>query len=309
MRSRSRPLPQTETRLIRAGGLDIAYRAFGPDSGPTIVLLHGFPDDVGAYALVAPILATDGFRVLLPWLRGYGATRFVEPATPRSGEQAALGADLRNFLNALAIDQAVLAGYDWGGRAACVVAALWPDLVRGLVTIGGYNIQHIASAGAPLPALDEARLWYQWYFQTERGRAGLAADRAGMARLLWRLWSPNWAFDDETFAKAAVSFNNPDFVDVVIHSYRHRHQNAPGDPALADIEAKLAQRPAIAVPTVALEGGADGVRTPDPADPARPMFTGWYQRTILPDIGHFLPHEAPEAVIAAVRAVNQAPKT
>ena len=247
--------------------------------------------------------------MLVPWLRGYGPTRFLDPATPRSGEQAALGADLRDFLDAMAIGRAVLAGYDWGGRAACVVAALWPDRVRGLVTIGGYNIQHIASAHVPLPAEDEARLWYQWYFQTERGRNGLAADRAGIARLLWRLWSPNWMFDDETFDRAAASFDNPDFVEVVIHSYRHRHQNSHGDPALATFEAALARQPAIAVPTIALEGAADGVRTPDPADPARHRFTGPYRRTILTDVGHFLPHEAPEAVVDAVREIGQAANT
>ncbi len=294
---------------VQTATLDIAYCAFGPEAGPAVVLLHGFPDDIGAYATVAPALAADGYLVLVPWLRGYGPTRFRSATTPRSGEQAALGADLRDFLTALGIDRAILGGYDWGGRAACVVAALWPDRVRGLVTIGGYNIQHIASARTPLPAEDEARLWYQWYFQTARGRAGLEADRAGIARLLWRLWSPNWAFDDATFARAAASFDNPDFVDVVIHSYRHRHQNAPGDPALADIEAALARQPAISVPTIALEGAADGVRTPDLADPARHRFTGPYRRAILPTVGHFLPHEAPGAVIAAVRELGQAPNT
>lgn len=271
--------------------------------------MHGFPDDVGAYARIAPTLAAKGYRVLVPWLRGYGPTRFLDQATPRSGEQAALGSDLRDFLDAMAIDRAILVGYDWGGRAACVVAALWPDRVRGLVTIGGYNIQDIALALIPLPAEGEARLWYQWYFQTERGRAGLAADRAGMARLLWRLWSPSWAFDDETFARAAESFDNPDFVDVVIHSYRHRHQNAPGDPALAEIELALARQPTISVPTIVLEGAADGVRTPAPNDPARHRFTGWYRRAILPGIGHFLPHEAPEVVVAAVRELAQVPNT
>ena len=299
----------TDTLRVSTAALEIGYRAFGPIGGPVAVLMHGFPDDIGAYAGIAPILAADGYRVLVPWLRGYGPTRFLDAATPRSGEQAALGADLRDFLMALGIDRAILVGYDWGGRAACVVSALWPGLVRGLVTIGGYNIQHIASARTPLPAEDEARLWYQWYFQTERGRAGLVADRAGMARLLWRLWSPNWAFDNETFAGVAVSFDNPDFVDVVIHSYRHRHQNAPGDPALAEIETALARQPTISVPTIALEGAADGVRTPDPADPARHHFTGWYRRAILPGIGHFLPHEAPDAVVAAVRELGQAPNT
>ncbi len=289
---------------VRTATLEIFYRAYGPTAGRPVILLHGFPDDVGAYDAVAPVLAADGYRVLVPWLRGYGQTRFLDPATPRSGEQAALGADLRDFMDALAIGQAVLAGYDWGGRAACVVSALWPERVRGLVTIGGYNIQHIASAGVPISVDGEWRLWYQWYFQTERGRAGLAANRAAISRLLWQLWSPNWAFSDATFAAAAASFDNPDFVDVVIHSYRHRHQNAVGDPALAAIEAALARMPVISVPAIVLEGAADGVRAPDVDDLARHRFTGAYQRHVLPRIGHFLSHEAPEAVIDAVRACS-----
>lgn len=289
---------------VHTATLDIGYRAFGPTGGQPVVLLHGFPDDVSAYDAVAPALAADGFHVLAPWLRGYGPTRFLSLATPRSGEQAALGADLRDFLDALAIHQPILAGYDWGGRAACVVAALWPDRVHGLVSVGGYNIQNIATVLNPLDADGEWRLWYQWYFQTERGRAGLAANRADIARKLWRLWSPNWGFDDATFARAAASFDNPDFVDVVIQSYRHRHQNAPGDPAYAAIEAQLAAQPPITVPTVVLDGLADGVRTPDPSDPGRHHFTGPYRRAILPGIGHFMPHEAPEAMIAAIQSLR-----
>ena len=178
--------------------------------------------------------------MLVPYLRGYGPTRFLDPATPRSGQQAALGADLRDFMDALGIRQAVLAGYDWGGRAACIVAALWPDRVQGLVSINGYNIQDIAAAAQPAPADQELRYWYQWYFHTERGRAGLTRNRREICRLLWRLWSPNWHFDDATFAATAASFDNPDFVDVVIQSYRHRYGNAPGDPALEPIERQLA---------------------------------------------------------------------
>jgi pimeloyl-ACP methyl ester carboxylesterase len=265
-----------------------------------VVLLHGFPDDVHAYADVAPALAARGFRVLVPWLRGYGATRFLDPSTPRSGEQAALGADLRDFLAALGNGPAILAGYDWGGRAACVVAALWPERVRGLVTVGGYNIQNVASAGQPAGARQELAYWYQWYFQTPRGKVGLEADRRGIGRLLWQLWSPNWRFSEALFARVAEAWDNPDFVEVVIHSYRHRHNAAPGDPALAEIEAALAARPCIAVPAINLEGAADGVGAPRIPDPHAARFTGGSDRRVLDRIGHFLPHEAPEAVVRAV---------
>ena len=285
---------------VRTATLEIAYRDSGPAEGPAVVLLHGFPDDAHAYDAVAPGLAARGFRVLVPWLRGYGATRFLDPATPRSGEQAALGADLRDFLDALGIGRALLAGYDWGGRAACVVAALWPERVRGLVSIGGYNIQHLASAGQPAAAEQELAFWYQWYFQTERGRAGLAANRRAIGRLLWRLWSPNWGFDEATFERTAAAWDNPDYVDVVIHSYRHRHNAAPGDPALARIEAALAARPAIGVPTINLEGAADGVGAPDFPDRDGAHFSAFYERRVLDRVGHFLPHEAPEAVVAAI---------
>ncbi len=288
-------------KTVRTPTLEIAYREHGPADGPAVVLLHGFPDDVHAYDQVAPALAAGGFRVLVPWLRGYGGTRFLSPATPRSGEQAALGADLRDFLDALGIGRALLAGYDWGGRAACVVAALWPERVRGLVTVGGYNIQDLASAAHPAAPAQELAYWYQWYFQTERGRAGLAANRREIGRLLWRLWSPNWRFSEALLARVAQAWDNPDFVEVVIHSYRHRHNAAPGDPALAAVEAALAAGPRIAVPTITLEGAADGVGAPPVPDPDVPLFTAGYERRVLDRVGHFLPHEAPEAVVRAVR--------
>lgn len=295
----------TPARTVRTRALEIAYRESGPGDGLPVVLLHGFPDDVHAYDAVAPALAAQGFRVLVPWLRGYGPTRFLDGATPRSGEQAALGADLRDFLAALDLRPAVLAGYDWGGRAACVVAALWPERVRALVTIGGYNIQDIAAAGMPATPEQEWAYWYQWYFQTERGRAGLAADRRGIGRLLWRLWSPNWRFSDALFERVAAAWDNPDFVDVVIHSYRHRHNAAPGDPALAEVEALLAQAPRIGVPAINLEGAADGVGAPAFPDPDPPYFTAGYERRVLDQVGHFLPHEAPEAVVRAVADLAQ----
>nr|WP_283949909.1 alpha/beta hydrolase [Limobrevibacterium gyesilva] len=269
-------------------------------------MLHGFPDDVRTWDGVAPKLARAGCRVLVPWLRGYGPTRFLDPATPRSGQQAALGADLLAFLDALDIRQASLAGYDWGGRAACIVAALWPQRVRALVSIGGYNIQDIAAAARPASAMAEYRYWYQWYFHTERGRFGLAQNRREICRLLWQLWSPNWRFDDPTFARTATSWDNPDFIDVVIQSYRHRYGAAPGDPALAPIEQRLALQPPITVPTIALEGAADGVAPPPQADPDAHRFTGPYRRRLVPVAGHFLPREAPDAVIDALLELGAA---
>lgn len=285
---------------VRSATLEIAYQEFGPPDGAPVVLLHGFPDDVHAYADMASPLAAAGCRVLVPWLRGYGGTRFLDPATPRSGQQAALGADLRDFMDALGIERAALAGYDWGGRAACVVAALWPERVRCLVSVGGYNIQDIAQAAAvPASAEQERRMWYVWYFNTERGRAGLAANRREIARLLWRLWSPNWRFSEAGFERTASSFDNPDFVDVVIHSYRHRILAAPGDPALEQMEQALAEKPAISVPTIVLHGAADGV-SPAPTLEQDARFTGPYGRRTIPVAGHFLPNEAPGVLLEAI---------
>jgi pimeloyl-ACP methyl ester carboxylesterase len=262
--------------------------------------MHGWPSDVHDWDDVAVALADAGWRVLVPWLRGFGPTRFLDPATPRSGQQGAIAADLRAFMDALGVEQAMLAGYDWGGRAACIVAALWPERVRGLVT-SGYNIQHILRNTNPDDVAQEHRNWYQWYFNTERGRAGLAANRADLARFLWRLWSPNWEFDDATFAATAVSFENPDFVDVTIHSYRHRYGNAPGDAAYADIEQRIAAQPPITVPTIALEGLADGVAPPSSDDHDAGRFTNRYDRRLIPRAGHLLSREAPHAVVEAIR--------
>jgi pimeloyl-ACP methyl ester carboxylesterase len=287
--------------FARTPKLDIAYEATGLDGGNPVILLHGFPDDARAYDEAVGPLAAAGCRVLVPYLRGYGPTRFLDPATPRSGQQAALGADLRDFMDALGIQQAVLGGYDWGGRAACVVAALWPERVRGLVSINGYNIQNIAASGRPATAEQEYRHWYQWYFNTERGRAGLTANRHDICRLLWKLWSPNWHFSDTKYAATGVSFDNPDFVDVVIQSYRHRHTNAAGDPALEPIEVLLAAQPKITVPTIVLHGAADGVGPAAQSEVHAHHFTGTYVRRVIPVAGHFLPHEAPDAVVQAVR--------
>jgi pimeloyl-ACP methyl ester carboxylesterase len=287
---------------IRAGVLDIAYHETGPADGPPAILLHGFPYDVHACLPAAEILAGQGVRCLVPYLRGYGPTRFLDAATPRSGEQAALGADLLAFLDVLGIARAVVAGYDWGGRAACVVAALWPERVRGLVSGGsGYNIHDVARSGRPVSAQSESRLWYQYYFHTERGRAGLSENRADIAELLWRQWSPHWDFDAATFARTVAAFDNPDFVEVVIHSYRVRYGVVPGDPAYAEIEARLAPQPRIGVPTIVLEGSDGGVFPPKSDDGDAARFSGPYRYRRLPRIGHNVPQEAPEAFAQAVR--------
>lgn len=287
-------------KTIRTPTLEIAYLESGPPDGVPVVLLHGWPSDVHDWDDVAPPLAATGHRVLVPWLRGFGPTRFLDPATPRSGQQAALGADLRDFIDALHLPPAVLVGYDWGGRAACITAALWPEKARGLVSITGYNLQNIARAGQPADAMSEYRYWYQWYLNTERGRAGVAQNRREFCRLLWRLWSPNWAFDDATFEATAVSFDNPDFADVTVQSYRHRHNNAPGDPALEPIEQRLAAQPPITVPTIVLHGAADGVGPPEQSERDARHFTGGYTRRVVPVAGHFLPRETPQAVVDAI---------
>jgi pimeloyl-ACP methyl ester carboxylesterase len=287
-------------KFIRTPMLEIGYVESGPEDGPPVILLHGFPDDIHAYDGAAPPLAAFGWRVLVPYLRGYGPTRFLSSDTPRSGEQAALGLDLLDFMDALEIPSAVLGGYDWGGRAACVVAALRPERTRALMSINGYNIQDIANALQPASPEQEARHWYQWYFNTERGRAGLTANRHDICKLLWRMWSPNWNFPDAVYDVTAVSFDNPDFVEVVIQSYRHRHQNAPGDPALEPIEALLAAQPAITVPTIVLHGEADGVGPVAGSEDASKHFTSSYERRVIPVAGHFLPNEAPEAIVQAI---------
>jgi len=290
-----------ETLSVRTDTLEIACEAHGPANGPPVILLHGFPYDPRCFDEVAPSLVADGCRVLVPYLRGYGPTRFLSDKTLRSGEQAALGHDLQQLMDALKIERATLMGYDWGGRAACIVAALWPERVRGLVSCTGYNIQNIAASVKPISAAQEHRFWYQYYFHTERGRAGLTQNRRDICKLLWQLWSPHWRFDDATFERSAVAFDNPDFVDVVIQSYRHRYGYAPGDPAFAGIDAKLAAQPAISVPTINLHGDADGVGPASKTDPHTRMFTGRYERRLIPQVGHNVPQEAPAETVAAIR--------
>ncbi len=286
-------------RTIRAGVLEVACVEHGAADGWPCVMGHGFPYDVHAYDETAALLVRAGARVIVPFLRGFGPTRFLSADTPRSGEQAALGADLLALLDALGLERAVLGGYDWGGRAACVVSALWPQRVVALVSANTYNIQDIARANEPAAtAAEEAALWYQYYFHGERGRRGLERNRRDIARQLWRMWSPTWAFDDATFERTAPSFDNSDFVEVVIHSYRHRFALVDGDPAVAEVQARLAAQPPIPVPAVTLDGTADGLRTDTTAGARK--FTGPHEHRFLQGCGHNPPQERPGEWAAAV---------
>jgi pimeloyl-ACP methyl ester carboxylesterase len=285
--------------VVRAGVLEVALERHGTLGGPAVVLLHGFPYDPRSFDEVVAPLVAKGAEVVVPYLRGYGATRFVDDAIPRSGQQAALAHDLLELISALDLQTPVVGGYDWGGRAACLVAALWPDLVAGLVTVDGYNVQDLASAGRPASPSTERALWYQYYFLSERGRAGLSLHRRELTRLLWSEWSPEWAFDDATFDASATSFDNPDFVDVVVHSYRHRHGLAPDDPAYAATERAIAQLTTIDVPTVILDPTRDGLGPPDSLEEHRSRFSQIVDHQSLP-VGHNVPQEAPGAVVDAV---------
>jgi len=291
--------PMATLKHIRTATLDIAYEENGPPNGAPVLLMHGWPYDVRTYDAVVARLAAGGCRTLAPYLRGFGATRFLSRDKLRSGQQGALGSDLRDFMDALAIERAALVGYDWGGRAACVVAALWPERVRCLVTGNGYNIQDLAVALMPAAPEQELKYWYQYYFQTERGRAGLTQNRRALIKLLWRLWSPQWAFDDATFERSAPSWDNPDFIDVTIHSYRHRYNNAPDDPAFVPIERRLAGQPSIAAPTIVLQGDVNGV-SPELWSSYRGRFTGPAEERVFAGVGHNVPAEAPDEVARAV---------
>ena len=291
-------------QTINAGVLNIAYFDDGDRQAPAVFLLHGFPYDVHAYDEVRPRLVTAGLRVITPYLRGYGPTQFIQAATPRSGEQAALAHDLLALMDALKIQQAIVGGYDWGGRAACIVSALWPERVRGLVSCNGYNLQNIAIANEPAAPQDEFRYWYQYYFHSERGREGLTQNRYELCKLIWQLWSPNWDFDEATYQQTAESFNNPDFVDVVIHSYRHRYALVDGDSAMLNTQALLARQPGISVPSVVLDGGGDGVLASGSIGAGRRHFIGPYSQQLIPSVGHNLPQEAPHEFAAAVLSLR-----
>ena len=279
--------------------LEIAYEFSGDPEGTVIILLHGFPYDVRAFDEVVPLLADQHAFVLVPYLRGFGPTRFLEDTTIRSGQQGALGQDLIDLMDALNIEKAVVAGYDWGGRAACIAAALEPERISGLVSVGGYNMQNIASAGEPADPEWERTYWYQYYFQSERGRRGLDRNRDELCKLLWRTWSPTWHGASQAFLASASSLHNPDFVDVVIHSYRHRYGLVEGDPQYQGLEDLIALKPQITVPTVVLESGDDGVRGPS-GEEGREYFTGCYDHRFLQGIGHNVPQENPKAFAEAV---------
>ncbi|BDU16411.1 alpha/beta fold hydrolase [Lysobacter auxotrophicus] len=287
-------------KQIRAGVLDVGYVDVGPADGAPVLLLHGWPYDIHSYADVVPLLAAAGYRVIVPHLRGYGSTRFLSPDTPRNGQPAALADDVIALMDALGIPRAVIAGYDWGGRSADIVAALHPERVKALVAVSGYLIGSQQAAQAPLAPEAELQWWYQFYFATERGRAGYAANRHDFAKLIWKLASPKWAFDDATFDRSAAALQNEDHVDIVIHNYRWRLGLAQGEPKYDAIERTLATFPSIAVPTITLEGDANGAPHPAPASYAK-RYTGKYQHRLLTGgIGHNPPQEAPQAFAQAV---------
>jgi pimeloyl-ACP methyl ester carboxylesterase len=283
--------------------LDIELEEYGVSTGVPVVLLHGFPYDIRSYQAVGPILADAGCRALVPYLRGFGPTRFRAAETMRSGQQAALGQDVIDLLDALDIPGAIVAGYDWGGRAACVAAALHPERILGLVSVDGYNIQDIAHGHEPESAAQEKAKWYQHLFQSESGRLALERDREAICRLLWEDWSPTWSDATAAFQESAPSLHNPDWVDVVLHSYRHRRGNAPGDPAYDSAEAQLATAPAISVPTVVLAPTDDGFGRNDPwAD--RDQFTGAFRAEWMPGVGHNPPQENPHEFARAVLSLR-----
>ncbi len=288
------------TRQINAGVLSVGYADVGPLTGPAVILLHGWPYDIHTYVDVAPLLAAKGYRVVVPYLRGYGSTRFLSTSTLRNGQQAALALDVIALMDALGIEKATVAGCDWGARTANIVAALWPERCRALVSVSGYLIGSREANRKPLPPAAELQWWYQFYFATDRGRAGYETHRREFARLIWRTASPTWKFDDATFERSAASFDNPDHVAIVVHNYRWRLGLAAGEPAHDELETRLAAGPLISVPTITLEGDANGAPHPAPAAYAA-KFTGKYlHRDLSGGVGHNLPQEAPHAFAHAV---------
>ena len=290
-----------DVHMVQTAVLDIGYEEHGDSGGFPIILLHGFPYDVRSWDGVVPPLVDGGYRVLVPYLRGYGPTRFRDSAAPRMAEQASIAQDVVDFADALGLELVALAGFDWGNRAACITAILHPERVRVQVAIGGYSVQNTVTPGSPASAVAEARLWYQWYFNTERGRTGLETNRRDIIRYLWDTWSPGWKYTDEAFDRSAPSFDNPDFVDVVIHSYRHRHVNAPGEKRFLEVERQLAERPPIGVPAIVLRGAESGFGRPslDPSGDQR-RFPALVARRIVEGAGHNLPAHRPDAVSAAL---------
>jgi pimeloyl-ACP methyl ester carboxylesterase len=291
-------------RQVDAGLLKVGYADIGPANGRVAVLLHGWPYDIHSYLEVVPLLAAAGYRVVVPYLRGFGMTRFLSDERFRNGEQAALAVDVIALMDALEIERAVVAGFDWGARTADIVAALWPDRCRGLVSVSGYLIGSQEAGRLPLPPAAELQWWYQYYFATERGRVGYGTYRREFAKLIWRTASPKWNFDDATFDRSAASFDNPDHVQIVIHNYRWRLGLADGEPDYAELEERLARGPVIGVPTITLEGDANGAPHPDPSSYAGKFSGPYAHRTIEGGIGHNLPQEAPEAFANAVLEVD-----
>jgi pimeloyl-ACP methyl ester carboxylesterase len=291
-------------KQVDAGVLNVGYAEAGPSDGPAVVLLHGWPYDIHSYAEVAPLLAAAGYRAIIPYLRGFGTTRFLSDATSRNGEQAALALDVIALMDALEIQSAILAGFDWGARTADIVAALWPERCTGLVSVSGYLIGSQEAGKVPLPPEAELQWWYQYYFATERGRVGYDRNRRDFAKLIWRIASPKWSFDDVTFDRSGAAFDNPDHVEIVIHNYRWRLGLADGEADYEELEQRLAQGPVIGVPTITLEGDANGAPHPDPGSYAEKFAGAYSHRTIEGGVGHNLPQEAPEAFANAVIEVT-----
>ena len=294
-----------DLKQIDAGALNVGYAELGPQQGVAVVLLHGWPYDIYSYIDVAPLLASAGYRVIVPYLRGYGTTRFLSSDTLRNGQPAALGADTIALMDALAIDKAIIAGFDWGARTANILGALWPDRCKGTVSVSGYLIGSREANQSPLPPQAEVEWWYQYYFSTERGRAGYDKYRYEFGKLIWRTASPQWRFDDATFDRTAKAFNNPDHVSLVIHNYRWRLGLAEGESKYDELETRLAAGPLITVPTITLEGEANGAPHPDPASYAKKFAGKYAHRQLTGGIGHNLPQEAPHAFADAVIAVDR----
>jgi len=293
-----------EVKQIDAGALSVGYLEQGPADGPAVLLLHGWPYDIHAFDEVTPTLAAAGCRVIVPYLRGYGPTRFLRDDAVRNGEPAALGQDAIDLMDALGIQKATVAGFDWGARTADVLAALWPDRVTGMVSVSGYLIGSQASGAMPLPPAAEKLWWYQFYFATERGRAGYAANTREFAKLIWHDASPKWAFDDATFERSAAAFDNPDHVEIVIHNYRWRMGLADGEPQYAELEARLATTPTITVPTITMEGSDNGAPHPHAAAYAAQFVGPYAHREVTGGVGHNLPQEAPDAFARAILDVQ-----
>ena len=291
----------SSVRFVQTPTLNIGYEEHGDASGFPIILLHGFPYDIRSFDGVIAPLVEAGHRVIVPYLRGYGPTSFLDPDAPRMAEQAAIGQDVVDLAAALGINRMALAGFDWGLRAGCITSILHPEMVAGFVAMGGYSVQNTVQKEQPAPAFREARMWYQWYFNTEQGRVGLEENRRDIIRHLWETWAPTWDYTDEAFNLSAPSFDNPDFVDIVLHSYRHRHMNAPGEDRFIEVELNLAERPPITVPSIVLRGADSGLGAPsqDPSADER-NFTQLVARRIVSGAGHDLPVQRPDAVSAAL---------